>query len=243
MKRQLIAICLFLFSLNCVAEKIEINGNSIKQPKIWQEKGVPKGILVDIMHHIGKKMGHQFDHNLFPWKRAYNKAESGSGGIVGISITDERLKIFDYSEPLYYDEVILVVKKGNEFIFDKFEDLKGKEIGVCRGCTYGADYLEAIQFFTPDEDNNNVQRLKKLKAGRIDAAIINPGEAALNLEIAKDDSLSRSDFSILSKPITRDPNYLAFAKILNQKDFLKKFNNALKVAHESGVIKEIISRY
>jgi len=242
MKIALLAIYL-LFSLNSVAERIEINGNAIKQPKIWQEQGVAKGILVDIMNHIGKDMGIQFNHNLFPWKRAYHRSQTGHGGIVGISITEERLKIFDYSEVLYYDEVILVVKKGNEFNFEKFEDLEGKIIGVCRACAYGRDYIEAKQFFTPEEDNNSVQRLKKLKIGRIDAAIINPGEAALIHGIEKDSSLSIGDFSILPKRITSDPNYLAFAKKLKRKGFIEKFNRALKDAHKSGVINDIINRY
>ncbi len=243
MKRLLIALFIFLFSLGCLAEKIEINGNAIKQPKIWQEEGIARGALVDIMHHIGQKMGHQFEHNLFPWKRAYRRSETGLGGIVGISITEERLKIFDYSDPLYYDEVILVVQKGNEFKFEHFEDLQGKIIGVCRGCAFGREYVKARKFFTPDEDNNSLQRLKKLKAGRIDAAIISPGEAALNLEIAKTNSLSRDDFSILPKPIARDPNYLAFSKKLNRKGFLAAFNKSLKEAFESGEITRIVNRY
>ena len=88
-----------------------------------------------------------------------------------------------------------------------------------------------------------MQRLKKLKKGRIDAAIISPGEAALNLEVAKNDSISRDDFSILPKPLTRDPNYCAFAKSNDRKAFIVKLNKVLKEAHESGAIKKIINQY
>lgn len=243
MKKKLVIVFLCLFSLTCFAEEVGVTGNAFKQPKIWDEGGTPKGILIDIMNLVGKKMGHKFDIHLYPWKRAYIKALKSKVGIVGLSITEERLKLFDYSEVLFYDEVILIVKKGNEFKFDNFEDLEGKHIGVCRGCSFGPEYEQAKKFFTPQGDNESVQRLHKLKMGRIDAAIISPGEAALNIAVAKDDSISRDDFSILPKPITRDPNYFAFAKSNDRKAFIAEFNKVLRVAHESGAIKEIISRY
>ena len=58
-------------------------------------------------------MGHEFDIKLYPWKRAYKNSLNSKKGIVGLSMTEDRLKLFDYSEVLFYDEVILIVKKGN----------------------------------------------------------------------------------------------------------------------------------
>jgi polar amino acid transport system substrate-binding protein len=233
----------FLISTTIYSEEILISGNATKQPKVWLEQGQSKGILIDIMHYVGKELDVDFKISLYPWKRAYMMATDQERGIVGLSKTTERLKIFDYSEPLYYDEVILVVKRGNEFKYETNEDLKGKTIGACRGCSFGQEYEDVKQYLNLKPDNNNVSRLKKLLRGRIEAAIISPGETGLNLAISKDKKLSRDQFTILKKPIARDPNYLGFSKTLNKKAFLKSFNQALEKGYKEGEIQKIIANY
>lgn len=243
MKKKIWLILIFLTITNIYGEEILITGNAYRAPKIWLEDGQAKGILVDILHHIGKKVGVDFEIKLYVWKRAYYLAETGESGIVGISMTTERLKIFDYSDPIYYDEVVLVVKRGNEFKFDKFEDLKYKRISVVSGGSFGYEYEEAKKYFIIVDHHDNMSRLRKLLSGRVDAAIFSPGEASLNMEIKNAGNLSRDQFSILEKPLTFDPNYLAFSKELNKAEFIKKFNHALKEAYEKGEIQEIVSKY
>jgi len=242
-KNTLLLIAIFLICINSYAEEMLITGNSSKQPKIWLEDKKPTGILVDIMNYLGKEMGTDFRIKLSNWARAYKSALSGKNGIVGISMNEERLKFFDYSEPLYYDKVILVVKRGNEFKFEKNEDLTGKMIGVCRGCSFGSEFEEAKKFFKIFEDDTNIQRLRILNGGRTDAAVFNPGVAALNLTLHEDSSFSREQFSVLERPVNRDPNYLAFAKEMNMKGFLSKFNQVLKKGKDTGVIQKIIDKY
>lgn len=243
MKLFLALILVLCTNFNSFGESIEITGNFNKAPKIGLENNVPKGILVDIMEYVGNEMGIDFTITLFPWRKAFSKAKDGKSGIVGISKTIERLQWFDYSEVLYYDEVILVVKKGHEFPFENFEDLKGKRIGVCKDCSYGFEYEEAKKHFLLNEDYGNQHRLKNLISGRIDAAVFSPGAPAFKLAIASSDSLKLSDFSILPKSITKDPNFLAFAKSQEKTEFIKRFNSALKAAHASGAIQKIVDRY
>lgn len=243
MKKVFIILILF-FTINiCYSEEIIITGNAYKSPKIWLEDGVPKGILVDILNHIGKEMGVDFKIELYNWKRTYYLASNGKSGIVGISQNSERLKIFDYSDPLYYDKVVLVVKKGKEFEFNSFEDLEGKKIGLVGGASYGYEYEEAKKYFIVVGDQDSTHRLKNLILGRIDAALFSPGKASLNLALKQNSQYTRDQFSIIDKPLTFDPNYLAFAKSDNKLDFIKKFNEALKKAQESGEIEKIVSKY
>lgn len=195
------------------------------------------------MKYASQELDVEFNIKLRPWARSYNNALNGNGGIVGISITDERLKLFDYSDPIYYDKVILVVKKGNEFVFRKNRDLKGKVIGVCRGCSFGLDFEDAKKYFILVEDDSSPVRLRKVLAGVLDAAIISPGEYALNSIIQKTHDLSISQFTILDKPISMDSNHLAFAKDLKMEKFLKKFNQVIKKGNRTGVIDKIVARY
>lgn len=245
-----------LVSLLCIvsvvsavsASEIRIVGNEAKIPKIYWEQGQAKGILIDIARCIDKKLDdHEFVYELYPWARAYAMAERGDAGIIGLSKTKKRLDIFDYSDVIYYDEVIVVVKKGNAFSFNAIEDLRGKTVGIGRHGTFGDVFDDAVRsgLIIVEEDNGDVPRLKKVLAGRIDCALISPGAYALERTVAEDALLTahKDQFVVLPKPFKRDPNYLGFAKSMGMKDFLDAFNAALEQARESGEIQAIIDAH
>jgi polar amino acid transport system substrate-binding protein len=228
------------------AEEIVIFGNEYKPPKYYLENGKPKGILIDIMRYVEEQTNYTFDINLYPWARAYHLANLGDGGIIGLSMTKERLAIFDYSAPMYYDDIVLVVVKGQEFAFETLEDLAGKVIGVNRGASYGDEFERGKKdIFRVNEDNNPVARLKMILARRIDAALIGPGKAGLQEVISSDPELMRrsGEFAVLPKPFKRDPNYLGFAKTMKMQDFISEFNRLLQQGYQDGTIQGIINRY
>jgi polar amino acid transport system substrate-binding protein len=242
---RMICFVLLIYSLNSFAKSILVTGNAFKEPKIWVDESQAKGILVDIMRQAGAKIEVKFEFSLTSWARAFEAATKENIGIVGISITEERLKIFDYSVPIYYDEVILVVKRGHNFPYTKHEDLTGKLIGACKGCSFGRDFEKISRNFKIYSDNNNAHRLRLLKSGRIDAGIFSPGVRSLKLALegANDPSLTSDQFTVLKKPLTRDSNHLAFSKAQNKREFLAEFNKAIEELYQSGAIKQIIDRY
>ena len=83
-----------------------VYGNHAKAPKYWLEGDQARGIFVDVMSHLGDEMNCQFDVSLLPQKRAYLNATKGLGGIIVLSMTEERRKIFDYSDIMYIDELL-----------------------------------------------------------------------------------------------------------------------------------------
>ena len=148
MRRHLAVILLgvlFLLAGVCHAgEKITIFGTDSKPPKTWSENGVPKGILVDILNEISNRTGIDFEIELSPWARAFNSATSRDGGIYGFSKTKERVEQFDYTDVMFYDDIILVTLKGKEFPFRSMEDLRGKVVGITRGARYGKEFCESF---------------------------------------------------------------------------------------------------
>lgn len=244
----LVAVTLFLFSFvnPCSAEQITILGNSKKPPKTYLRSDAPEGILIEIMRYMDDHLPQSFDYKLYPWKRAYQNALNGKGGIISFSKNEERLKIFDYSEVMYYDEILLVVLKGKEFTFNTMEDLRGKTIGCLRGASYGDEFENGkISIFKSDEDNDGKQRLLKLLYNRIDAAIIGAGKLGFNALIEMDKILiaNKNKFTLLPKPFKRDPNYLGFVKEMNMQGFLQEFNQVLRKANQTGAIQKIIGEY
>jgi len=148
---------------------------------------------------------------------------------------------------MYYDDMLLVVIKGNEFNYNNIVDLKGKKVGTVRGVSFGEEFDKAVNdnLFKVIEDDNPRHRLVKLLRGHMDVALIGPGKTGIYDAIKKDPYLikNKDKFVILPVPFNRDPNYLGISKEMNKKDFLKKFNKSLQKGHESGTFKNIIQKY
>lgn len=239
------AIILLISNTQCIAEEIVIVGNEYKPPKYYLEDGKAKGILIDIMKYVDAELPSSFKYELYPWKRAYYYALHEKVGIIGLSKNNERLEKFDYSDVIYYDSLILVVLKGNEFSYENITDLQGKRVGVQRGSSYGEEYEQSHEILLFEEDGSGEQRLLKLLKNRIDVAIIGPGKAGLMSVIKMNKELTRrkDEFSVISNPFRRDPNYFAFSNRMNMQDFILEFNKILEKGNKSGDIQKIINAY
>lgn len=103
--------------------------------------------------------------------------------ISGISITDSRKTVMDFSDPYLDDDLSLLVTKASGL--KTLEDLKGKRVGVQQGTT-GEEYakekgLETIQY------ENTGLLIQAIKTGGVDAAINN--QSVLGFAAKGDDSL------------------------------------------------------
>ena len=242
----LVTVLSLMCACSSLGDPIVIFGNDEKPPKNYLENDQPIGILIEIMQYADQRLPQSFEYRLYPWNRAYRNTLEAKGGLIGLSMNNDRLKIFDYSEVMYYEELLLVVLKGNEFPYADIDDLSGKRVGYLRGASYGEDFEESRKnkVFQIDEDSSQRQRLLKLLHGRIEVAIIGPGKFALDRAIEGDIRLqrARNQFVILPEPLKRDPNYLGFAKSMDMKGFLNQFNAVLQEGYDSGELQRIIEK-
>jgi ABC-type amino acid transport substrate-binding protein len=230
----------------CIAEEIVIFGNDNKPPKYFLKNNEPRGILIETMKYLDSNLPQSFEYKLYPWKRAYSNALYGKGGIIGLSKNDKRLLIFDYSDVIYHDIILLVVLKRNDFQYHNINDLKGKKVGYIRGASFGQEFERGKNsIFSFEEDSSPKQRLLKLFHKRIDVALIGAGIAGFNQTLEQDKRLLRNkdQFVILPKPFIKDPNYLGFSKKMKMKGFLKQFNRVLKKGYKTGALQKIINEY
>lgn len=227
---------------------ITVFGSDSTLPKMFQQERQSRGILVDILKYADHAL--QDDRNvmvkLYPWARAYRYASAGAGGIVGLSWTQERTELFDFSDPLYVDDVVIVVLKGYEFNFKELADLQGLRVGMGRGDSYGDDFEKARStgLFATEEDNSVANRLTKLVMGRIDCALFNAGKAGFE-ELLRHHQIPqamREVLVVLPVPLRSDPNFLAFPKSMQMKRWLAEFNQVIKRGYASGEIPKIIAQ-
>mgnify|MGYP000123480418 CR=1 FL=1 len=239
------SIALSLTTSLATATEYTIVGNYDKAPKISSQRGYPEGILVEILKYAEQRMSHRFNIELYPWARSYKTAMGckENTGIIGLSITEDRKRTFDYSTALFYDEVIIVTRKGQEFPYQQPTDLAGKKVATCYTCVYGEAFQKASKQFTMTYDRDRLQRLRLLKSGRIDVALFSPGYSSLQLTLDQAPDLTAEDFSVLPVPLVRDSNHLAFHKDLNQTAFLREFDKVIAQGYANDEIPRLIFNY
>jgi polar amino acid transport system substrate-binding protein len=236
--RALWVLCLGWVAAGLHAETLVVFGGDTFAPSTYLLQGKPAGNLVDILKKVSEKTGDTYQIRLYPWKRAYDYALRGDGAILGLSMTPERQELFDFSEPIYYNELQLVVVKGNEFAYNKFEDLKDRSVGGGTGVSYGPEVDQAIASgaFVLDRDSDATARLQRVLVGQLQVAIIGHGMQGLEYLVQGHPRLSkrRGELSVLPKPLARDPLYLAAPKGMQKKEVLARFSKALHELQRSG---------
>jgi ABC-type amino acid transport substrate-binding protein len=236
------SLFLGLAAESALADEFVIYGGESFPPQIYLENGQAKGIIPALLERLSKDTGDTYRLVLLPWKRALGDSEAGLGGITSISLTSERAKIFDYSEPLYSNPVKLTVLKSRLSEFRDYNDLRGKVLGVPLGAQFGGKFDSAVKNneVLIDTDNNPVSRLKKLLRGRIDAAIL--GGAGLKETIRQDADLAQNSdkLAVLPFPLTEDYMYLAFPKSMHQQAALDRFNKALAAMKKTSEYQKIV---
>jgi ABC-type amino acid transport substrate-binding protein len=225
------------------AETLVVLGDDAYFPVVYAQNGKPSGILPTVLERIAALTGDQYDIRLSPWKRAYELAVRGEGGVVGVSFNHERAKTFDFSKPIYDDDIQIVTLKNQSFPYSKLDDLKGKTIGGINGASYGDEVDNAIAagLFTVERDVGQAGRLRKLLAGRLDAAFIGNGVVGFEGVINSQEELrsNRAQFVILPTPLARDPLHLAFAKSMNKRAALDRFDAALEKLRKNGALRKL----
>lgn len=241
---HLILLLVVLLGQTAQAQVFRVFGAHDGHPKYFEQDGEAKGIVVDISKHCLNQMRVPHQIQLLPWKRAYTMAERSEGGVIGLSISDERLALFDFSEPIFTEHIVLVVHKGREFPYKNITDLKDKLIGATIGTSYGTAYDEAVAngTLTIVGFNDTRSGLGMLQRERIDAILL--GSSVDIRRLAQSwPGLQPDVFTTLPMPFKSDSKHMGIAKTLKMGWFLEQFNQCLKNGHDTGIFTPIIYQY
>lgn len=91
------------------------------------------GIDMELIKTIAEQQGFSIDISNPGFDAALNAVQAGQADavIAGMSITDARKKIFDFSDPYYTSNILLAVQKGSSI--KDYADLTGKTVGAKNG--------------------------------------------------------------------------------------------------------------
>lgn len=199
------------------------------------------GLYPRLIAEAAKRTSYHVDIKAYPWKRALAQGAAGIGAVGGAYKNDERLKIYDYSVPLYEENLVLFVNKDRPFEFNDVEDLEGKRVGVNRGWSYGQTFDEAREreLFSVNIKNSPEENFQLLALGRIDCVILDKlsGNSYVELLDIED------KITYLPKPFSINNGYLIVPKSLDMQDFMKQFNASVESLRTEGMYQAIVQGF
>ena len=201
------------------------------------DDGEPDGFDVALIKAIGEKLGVEVEMENMEFDALV--ASIGSKidiAIAGMTVSDERKKSVDFSDP-YYDALqYVILPEGSEIA--TFDDLAGKTIGVQLGTTGDFIASDDVDGATVKQYNKGVDAVNDLVNGRLDCVIIDKNPA-LVFAGKFEGQLTAVDGAQFGFEVE---NY-AIAIPKGDSALLNAVNGALKEIREDGTFDELVKTY
>lgn len=156
--------------------------------------------------------------------------------VASMSITEERLKVVNFTDPYYSNKLQYVAKKGADLDISA-DAMKAKTIGAQRA-TIAAEWIEAnvpgakVSLYDTQEN-----AWLDLEAGRTDAVLV---DVYVGYEWLQSDT--GKNFEFKGEPVF-DDDKIGIAVRKEDTDLLAKLNAALKTIIDNGTYAKINEKY
>ena len=195
------------------------------------------GIDMDIMAAVAEDQGFEYNMMNVGFDPALAKVQAGQADavIAGMTITDERREIFDFSEGYFEDGQVMVVAKDSDI--DSLDDLSGKVVATKNG-TMGAEYANANKdqygYTTKAFEGSNEQY----------QAIINGNCDACFEDYTVIGDAIKNGVALKTVGEKINPSFYGFAvKKGTNPELIEMFNAGLANIKENGKYDEILAKY
>lgn len=195
------------------------------------------GFDIDYMSAVAKEAGFKVQFKNTAWDGIFGGLDLGKYDAVisSVTITDERKKTFDFSDPYINAGQVLVVQ--NAIMVKSLQGLKGKTVGAQMGTTGAIEIkkVEGVELKSYDEIG---LAFEDMAAGRIFGVVC-------DTPVAADYALQRKEykekFKIVGDPFTNETYGIVVKK--GNKDLLAMLNKGIKAVKEKGIDKELEKRW
>jgi ABC-type amino acid transport substrate-binding protein len=157
-----------------VQGKITVASNVAYPPFEFSPKGRPKGFDIDLMNEIAKRAGFEVRYENVQFDSILRglDADLFDASISAMSITPERAKQLDFSDPYFNADQALLVDSGSEI--KAIDDLTDATVGVQAGSTgqlKGEDLYNDGQIGEIKQYTTIGEAFSALRAGKINGVI------------------------------------------------------------------------
>ncbi|MCU9533772.1 ABC transporter substrate-binding protein/permease [Streptococcus sp. CSL10205-OR2] len=214
-----------------------VSDSSFAPFEYQNDSGEYVGIDLELIKAIAKQQGFSIEITHPGFDAALNAVQSGQadGVIAGMSITDERKAIFDFSDSYYTSNIILAVKEDSAIT--AYENLAGKTVGAKTGTAsyqFLEEHADKYDYVLKPFDEASAM-YDSLNSGSLEALM--DDEAVLKYAIEQGREFET--------PISGEPSgeYGFAVKKGSHPELIEMFNNGLAALKESGEYDKIIASY
>lgn len=220
-------------------ETYKVGIDTTYPPFEFEVDGEYTGIDIDLIKAIAENQGFEIEFSPMDFGGIIPALQAGQldVAIAGMSITDERKQVVDFSDPYFDAGLSLVVAEDNNDI-TALEDLEGKTVAVKSGTT-------GAQFARDNEDEYGYSIAQFEDSPSMFQEVSN-GNADVLLEdypvIAYAIAESGLALKTVGERLTGDQYGIAVLKGENA-ELLEKINTGLQELRDSGEYDEILAKY
>jgi ABC-type amino acid transport substrate-binding protein len=199
--------------------------------------GKNEGFDVDVAYELGKRLLGDPSRVELVSVTSGNRIpylQSGKIDIIvaTVTVTDERRKVVEFSEPYFMSGELLLVPKASAI--NDVKDLNGKRVAVIQGAITDQDLAELAPQANRLKYGKVTEAVLALKAGHADAFA---QDDILILKLAKDNP----DLRVAGKPFYPRPYGIAVRK--GDTEFIGWVNAQLKAMHGDGSYERIWKKH
>ena len=201
------------------------------------ESGKLTGFEVEFSEALAKELGVKVQLQATPWAGILAALESKRLDVVinQVTISEERKKKYDFSEPYTVSGIQALVQKKDAGKFKTADDLKGAKVGVGLGTNYEQWLKENVPGAIVKTYDDDPTKYQDLRVGRIDAILVDR-LAALELL-----SKTKDQLAISGEPFSRQESGIALRK--GEPELLAAINKAIDKLRADGTLAKLSQKY
>ena len=230
-RKLTLALCFLVLMSSAVAAKTLVVAGHCGYPPMeyLNDKKVPTGYSIDYIKEVAKRAGFDMKFRDVAWDGIFAGLASGNYDILASSttITPERQKTFDFSDPYYGVVQAVVMAKGKKI--DSLAGLKGLTVGSQIGIT-GVFVLRKADVGAEIKEYDDIGlAFEDLAAGRVAAVICED-------PVAKYYANKRTDFAGKFGIAYQhnNPEYFGFCVRKGRTEMLNRLNKAIAEIKADG---------
>lgn len=210
-------------------------GSDIPYPPFEQGKAPNyEGFDVELLEAVGESIGREVEFEDTSFDTIFLDLARGNFDVVAsaATITDEREKTVDFTNPYYISEQAILVKEGGEI--DSVEKLAGATVGVQQGTT-GQEFVE---------EEGEAGDLRKYPQGPDAVAALQNGTVdAVVIDIPVAENAENAGNGVeISAAIPTEEEY-GFAVKQGETELLEELNEGLKQVIDDGTYAKLYEKW
>lgn len=229
-------VCIFSQARVFAAEhSLLFLGNKNIIPVVYLDNGVPTGVAVDIVKALGEHINEPIEIVAMDWLQAQSLVASGSAdALIQINQTEERKKIYDFSDTLLQSDFRIFTKTEKVNVLGQ-SSLHGLKVGVEKGglpqTVLGKDGLITLVIVP-----NFLDGFTSLLKGEIDALVVDYRVGSYVIA-----SNNLRGIKVAGEPIVSSYSSIAVRK--GNTALLNKINAALARIKADGTYQKILEKW